>query len=219
MKKLLSEFIGTYALVFAGTGSVIIDQQANGVITHLGIAITFGLVLMSMIYTFGGISGAHFNPAVSIAFSAAGKLPVSDLPGFVTAQVLGAICASLTMKFLFPANELLGATIPSGPAMQSFVLEMIITFLFMLVIIDVAYGEQKIFAGIAIGGALAFLILFEGPISGGSLNPARSIGPAIASGHYEHLWIYLTAPIIGALCAVPIYKIVTAKQITEPMKR
>jgi aquaporin NIP len=219
MKKLLSEFIGTYALVFAGTGSVIIDQQANGVITHVGIAITFGLVLMSMIYTFGGISGAHFNPAVSIAFSAAGKLPVSDLPGFVTAQVLGAICASLTMKFLFPANELLGATIPSGPAMQSFVLEMIITFLFMLVIIDVAYGEQKIFAGIAIGGALAFLILFEGPISGGSLNPARSIGPAIASGHYEHLWIYLTAPIIGALCAVPIYKIVTAKQITEPMKR
>ena len=219
MKKVLAEYIGTFALVFAGTGSVIIDQQANGIITHVGIAITFGLVLMSMIYTFGGVSGAHFNPAVSIAFSAGGKLPVAELPGYIVAQILGAISASLILKFLFPANELLGATIPSGPAMQSFVLEMIITFLFMLVIIDVALGEQKIFAGIAIGGALAFLILFEGPISGGSLNPARSIGPAIASGHFEHLWIYLTAPVIGALGAIPVYKFVTAKHVHEPMKR
>jgi aquaporin NIP len=209
MKKFLAEFLGTYALVFAGTGAIIIDQQSHGAITHVGIAITFGLVVMSMIYTFSDISGAHLNPGVSIAFAVAGRFPVKQLGPYIFSQLAGAIMASLTLKFMFPDNQLLGATMPAGTEIQSFVMEFILTFFLMLVIINVASGsrEQGMFAGLAIGGVVALEAMFAGPVCGASMNPARSFSPAIVSGHTEHLWIYIIAPILGAVSAVPVFKL------------
>jgi aquaporin NIP len=211
MKKYLSELLGTYALVFAGTGAIIIDQETHGSITHAGIAITFGLIVMSMIYTFGDISGAHLNPAVSIAFTLAKKFPVKELFPYIISQLSGATLASLTLKFLFPANQYLGATIPAGSAGQSFVLELILTFFLMMTIINVATGskERGMFAGLAIGAVVGLEAMFAGPICGASMNPARSLAPAIVSGHTEFLWIYLSATIIGAALAIPVWKFIT----------
>ena len=211
MKKYLAELLGTYALVFAGTGAIIIDQQTHGSITHVGVAITFGLVVMSMIYTFGDISGAHLNPAVSIAFTLAKKFPVKELLPFILSQLSGAILASLTLKFLFPSNQFLGATLPTGSAGQSFILEFILTFFLMLTIINVATGskERGMFAGLAIGAVVGLEAMFAGPICGASMNPARSLAPAIISGHTEFLWIYLSATILGAALAVPVWKFIT----------
>ena len=213
MKKYLAELLGTYALVFAGTGAIVIDQQTHGSITHVGIAITFGLVIMSMIYTFGDISGAHLNPAVSIAFTIAKKFPVKELLPFIISQLSGAVLASLTLKFLFPENHFLGATLPAGSASQSFILEFILTFFLMLVIINVATGskERGLFAGLAIGSIVGLEAMFAGPISGASMNPARSFGPAIISGHTEFLWLYLSATILGAIMAIPVWKLLTHK--------
>ena len=207
MKKYIAEFLGTYALVFAGTGAVIIDQETHGSVTHVGVAITFGLIVMSMIYALGDISGAHINPAVSIAFATAKKFPVKELVPFIISQLSGAAAASLTLKYLFPGNQFLGATIPMGTDLQSFILEFILTFFLMLVIINVAKGskEQGMFAGVAIGSVVALEAMFAGPICGASMNPARSFGPAVVSGHTEHLWIYLSATTMGAISAIPIW--------------
>jgi aquaporin NIP len=212
MKNYIAELIGTFALVFCGTGAIVIDQQSGGAVTHVGIAITFGLIIMSMIYSLGNISGAHLNPAVSIAFTIAKRFPLKKLPGYIVSQLVGALLASFTLKFLFPANQLLGATIPAGTEMQSFVLELILTFFLMLVIINVAVGskEQGMFAGLAIGAVVGLEAMFAGPICGASMNPARSIAPAIASGHLEHLWIYVGAPVTGAVLAIPVWKYLTS---------
>lgn len=209
MKKYLAEFLGTYALVFVGTGAIVIDQQTKGGITHVGVAITFGLIVMSMIYTFGDISGAHLNPAVSIGFTVAGKFPVKQLVPFIVSQLSGAVFASLTLKFLFPSNQFLGSTLPAGSDMQSFILEFILTFFLMLVIINVAKGskEQGMFAGLAIGGVVALEAMFAGPVCGASMNPARSFAPAVVSGHTAHLWIYLVATVLGAVFAIPVWKL------------
>lgn len=209
MRKFIAEFLGTYALVFAGTGAIIINQQSSGAITHVGIAITFGLVVMSMIYAFGEISGAHLNPAVSIAFTIAGRFQLKLLAPYVFSQLAGAVAASATLRFMFPASELLGATMPSGSEMQSLIMEAILTFFLMLVILNVASGskEQGMFAGIAIGGVVGLEALFAGPVSGASMNPVRSLAPAVVSGHSGHLWIYLLAPIAGAVLAVPVFNI------------
>ncbi len=208
MRNYLAELIGTFAIVFCGTGAVVIDQQTGGSVTHVGIAITFGLIVMSMIYSMGNISGAHFNPAVSIAFTAAGRFPVKRLPGYVASQLAGALLASVVLKVLFPANEFLGATLPSGTDMQSFILELILTFFLMLVIMNVAHGskEQGMFAGLAIGSVVTLEAMFAGPICGASMNPARSIAPALVSGHVAHLWVYLLAPVAGAVLAIPTWK-------------
>lgn len=207
MKKYIAEFLGTYALVFAGTGAIIIDQETHGSITHVGVAITFGLIVMSMIYALGDISGAHLNPAVSIAFTVAKKFPAKELAPFIISQLSGAVAASFTLKYLFPANQLLGATIPAGSDLQSFILEFILTFFLMLVIINVAKGskEQGMFAGLAIGSVVALEAMFAGPICGASMNPARSFASAAVSGHTEHLWIYLSATTVGAVSAIPIW--------------
>jgi aquaporin NIP len=208
MTKYLAEAIGTFALVFCGTGAVIINQETNGTVSHAGIAITFGLIVMSMIYALGHISGAHLNPAVSIAFTLSGRLAVRELLPYIISQIVGALLASLVLRLLFPANALLGATLPAGSEMQSFVLEFICTFFLMLVIIHVATGskEQGMFAGLAIGAVVLLEAMFAGPISGASMNPARSLAPAVISGHIEHLWIYLTATVAGAALAIPTWK-------------
>lgn len=212
MRNYVAELIGTFAMVFCGTGAVVIDQQSGGSVTHVGVAITFGLIVMSMIYSLGNISGAHLNPAVSIAFTIAKRFPLKQLPGYIISQLTGALLASMTLKYLFPANELLGATMPAGTEMQSFILELILTFFLMLVIVNVANGskEQGMFAGLAIGSVVALEAMFAGPICGASMNPARSIAPAIASGHLEHLWLYVLAPIAGAALAIPVWKYLTA---------
>ncbi|RYE59159.1 MAG: aquaporin [Sphingobacteriales bacterium] len=208
MRKYIAEAIGTFAIVFCGTGAIIINQETNGTVSHAGIAITFGLIVMSMIYGLGNISGAHLNPAVSIAFTLAGRFSLKELLPYILSQITGALLASLILRYLFPDNEFLGATRPIGSESQSFILEFILTFFLMLVIINVATGskEQGMFAGLAIGAVVLLEAMFAGPICGASMNPARSLAPAIISGHLEHLWIYLTATIGGAALAIPTWK-------------
>ena len=217
MRNYVAELIGTFALVFCGTGAIIIDQQSGGAITHVGIAATFGLIVMSIIYALGNISGAHLNPAVSIAFTIAGRFKVRQLIPYIASQLIGAILASLTLKYLFPANLLLGATLPAGSDIQSFILELILTFFLMLVILNVATGskEQGMFAGLAIGSVVGLEAMFAGPICGASMNPARSLAPALVSGHLQSLWVYLIAPTVGALLAVPVWLYLGKNTIKE----
>jgi aquaporin NIP len=215
MRKYLAEIIGTFALVFCGTGAIIINQESGGVIGHAGIAITFGLIVSSMIYALGDISGAHLNPAVTFAFFLSKKFPLQEVGPYFISQITGAIFASIILKYLFPNNEYLGATLPSGSEMQSFVLEIILTFFLMLVIMHVASGskEQGMFAGVAIGSVVLLEAMFAGPITGASMNPARSFAPAIVSGHIEHLWIYLVAPTIGAALAILTWKVLQKNKV------
>ena len=204
LKKYIAEFIGTFALVFAGTGAIIINDVSGGTITHLGIGLVFGLVVMAMIYTLGEISGAHFNPAVSFGFWLAKRLSSKDLFVYVTSQVLGGLTASLILRMMFPLHKTLGITLPNIVSVNGdFIFEMILTFFLMLVIIHVAQGakEKGLMAGVAIGGMVALEAIFAGPITGASMNPARSLAPAIVSGHWEYLWVYLTAPFLGCGCS------------------
>lgn len=212
-RKYVAEMIGTFALVFCGTGSIIVNQETAGVITHSGIAITFGLVVMSMIYTLGTISGCHINPAVTIAFCISKRFKIKEVLPYITSQLAGAFLATITLKYLFPHNHTLGATLPSGTALQSFILECILTFFLMLVIINVATGskEQGLFAGIAIGAVVLLEAMFAGPVCGASMNPVRSIAPAVISGHTEHLWVYIVAPVLGAAAAIPVCSFLNSK--------
>ena len=204
--RLLAEFLGTFALVFAGTGAIVINAVSGGAITHVGVALTFGLIVLAMIYTFGDVSGAHFNPAVTVALAAAKRFAWRDVPGYAAAQAAGAFAASGLLRGLFPAHATLGATLPAGTAGQSFILELILTALLMLVILNVSTGakEKGITAGLVVGSVIALEAMFAGPICGASMNPVRSLAPAVVSGHLEHLWVYLTAPTLGALLAVPL---------------
>lgn len=207
MKKLLAELLGTFTLVFAGTGAIVINSASQGIITHAGIALVFGLVVLAMIHTFGDVSGAHFNPAVTLAFAVAGRLAWRQAPGYLAAQAAGALAASSLLHFLFPQDStFLGGTLPAGGEMQSFVLEAVLTGILMLTILSVSTGakEKGVTAGIAIGAVIALEALFAGPVSGASMNPVRSLAPALVSGHLDHLWIYLSAPVLGALAAVPL---------------
>lgn len=212
MKKLLAEFLGTFALVFAGTGAIVINAASGGTIGHVGIALVFGLVVLAMIHTFGDISGAHLNPAVSLAFAAARRFAWTAVPGYVAAQVAGGLAASALLQMLFPQGGSLGATLPAGSAGQSFILEAVLTAMLMFSILSVSTGarEKGITAGITIGAVVALEALFAGPISGASMNPARSLAPALVSGHMTHLWLYLAAPVAGALLAVPLCALVRA---------
>jgi aquaporin Z len=205
MGKYLSEYLGTFALVFAGTGAIIINDISGGVITHLGIGLVFGLIIMTMIYALGEVSGAHFNPAVSFGFWLARKLPSKELFSYICSQVLGALTASIFLRIIFPFHKSLGATMPHYISTGGdFFLETLLTFFLMFVIIHVAQGalEKGLMAGVAIGGMVALEAIFAGPVTGASMNPARSLAPAIVSGQLDFLWIYVTAPFLGAALAV-----------------
>lgn len=204
MRKYVSEMIGTFALIFAGTGAIVINDVSGGQVTHVGVALTFGLVVLAMIYALGDISGAHLNPAVTLGFWRAGRFPAREVPAYIASQCAGGLLASATLYFLFPQHATLGATLPSGAASQSFVLEFVLTFLLMFVILNISTGakEKGIMAGIAVGAVIALEALFAGPICGASMNPARSLAPALMSLHFESLWIYMVAPILGAATAV-----------------
>jgi aquaporin NIP len=208
LNRLLAETLGTFTLLFAGTGAIVINGVSGGTLGHVGIALTFGLVVLSLIYTWGDVSGAHFNPAVTVAFAAGGRFPWRDVPGYVGAQAVGAFLASIVLRLLFPTDAKLGATLPAGTAGQSFALEVILTGILMLTILNVSTGakEKGITAGIAVGSVIGLEAMFAGPICGASMNPIRSLAPAVVSGHLEHLWIYLTAPLLGAVLALPLYR-------------
>ncbi len=212
MRRLAAELIGTFFLVFAGTGAITINDLSRtsvsgGAITHVGVALTFGLVVLALIYALGDVSGAHFNPAVTLGFVVARRFPLGWAAAYVAAQVAGALLASLCLRFLFPSHDTLGATLPTGEAAQSFVLELLLTFFLMFVILCVTTGskEKGAMAGIAIGAVIALEAMFAGPICGASMNPARSLAPAVVSGRLEHLWVYLAAPAAGALLGVVGY--------------
>ena len=217
MKKYLAELIGTFALVFCGTGAIVINQQTGGTITHAGIAITFGLIVAAMIYSIGDISGAHLNPAVTIAFWVAKLFPGKEILPYIISQGIGAFIASFTLRFLFPTNEDLGTTLPAGSDIQSFVLEFILSFILMFVILHVAKGskEQGMFAGLAIGSVVLLEAMFAGPICGASMNPIRSLSPALVSGHLEHLWIYISAPILGMFFSVLTWSVLRFSETNQ----
>ncbi len=204
MKKLSAECFGTFCLVFAGTGAIVINDVSGGSITHVGIALTFGLVVLAMIYAVGDISGAHLNPAVTIGFFAAHRFSGRLVLPYIMSQSIGALAASLLLRGLFPSHTSLGATRPAGSDAQSFILELVLTAILMFVILRVSSGarERGITAGIVVGSVIALEALFAGPICGASMNPARSFAPALVSGQFASLWLYLAAPTLGALLGV-----------------
>jgi aquaporin Z len=202
-----TEFIGTYFLVFACTGGLLVDNLTH-TLNSAGTAVVGGLVVMSLIYALSHISGAHFNPAVSLGFWLLGDLPSALLLPYLAAQCAGALAASSTLWLLFGPTAHLGATIPAGPWHQTFALEFLFSFWLMFVILGSSVHGQatKSFAGLAVGAMVALAALLCGPLTGASLNPARSLAPAVLSGVGDSLWIYLTAPCCGALAATLLYR-------------
>lgn len=203
-KKLQAELIGTYCLVFAGTGAIIINDISGGTITHVGIALTFGLVVFAMVTAIGDVSGAHLNPAVTLGFYLAGRFPGREVVPYIASQLCGAVLSSATLFTLFPYHPTLGGTTPAGSMLQSLIIEVLLTALLMFVILSVTVGSKakKATAGMAIGATISLAALFAGPVSGASMNPARSLAPAIVSWQIDTIWIYLVGPAIGAALAV-----------------
>ena len=205
-RALVAELIGTFALVFAGAGAIVVDAR-TGALGHVGISLVFGLVIMVMIYAIGHVSGAHFNPAVTFAFSLSRHFPWSRAVGYWAAQATGAILAAALLRGSLGTAGHLGATLPAGSQSQSFLWEVVLSFLLMFVIMAVATDTRAVgeAAAIAVGGTVALDALFGGPISGASMNPARSLGPALISGNLHALWLYLVAPPLGAALGAVAY--------------
>lgn len=204
MKAYLSEGVGTFVLVFVGTGSVIANGYSDGAVTLVGISLAFGLVVLAMVYALGDISGAHINPAVTLGLWLSGRVSSAIVLPYVLCQCLGAIAASLLLRIIFGLEHGLGGTAPSESIYQAFAMETVTTFILMLVILCVTVGakEKGITAGLVIGAVVFFDIIIAGPISGASMNPARSLGPALVGLNLGSLWIYFVAPCLGAGLAV-----------------
>jgi aquaporin Z len=204
MRRLAAEFVGTFALVFAGCGAIVADGLSGGAVGPVGIGLTFGLVVMAMIYAVGDVSGAHLNPAVTVGFWASGRFPGRRVVPYAAAQCAGAFAASGLLAWVAGGAAGLGPTLPRVPVLQAFVLELLLTFVLMFVILTVATGAKEVgaLAGIAVGAVIALEALFAGPLTGASMNPARSLAPAVVGGTLSGLWIYLTAPVAGALLGV-----------------
>ena len=211
---LLAEAIGTFALVFVGTSAIVIDAKTNGSVGHVGISLTFGLIVMAMIYAIGHVSGAHINPAVTLAFSAVRHFPLRLVPLYLLGQLIGAVLASLLVRGMFGDVAALGATLPQGSIAQALLLEFILTFLLMFVIMAVATDVRAVgqAAAIAIGGTVGLEALFAGPISGASMNPIRSLAPALVSWTWDGQWLYLVGPIAGAVAGAFIYMVIRGQQ-------
>lgn len=211
MKKpfaLYAEFIGTFAMVFCGTAAMAVNET-TGAVAHEGVAITWGLIVMAMIYAFGEQSGAHFNPAVTLSFALANRFDWKKVPHYVLAQSFGAITASLAVQSLLPESEIIGATIPTIPHINAFWLEFLLSFFLMTVILQISTGSKEIgpIAGVAVGGVILLEAMFAGPLTNASMNPVRSLGPALVGNHWEPMWIYVTAPFAGMAVAVFTFKV------------
>jgi aquaporin NIP len=211
-RLLAAEFIGTVALVFARCGAIMVDAKTDA-LGHVGVAITFGLVIMAMIYAVGHISGAHFNPAVSFAFALSRHFPWSRTFVYWAAQILGALAAAAILRGSLGNIAHVGATLPSGSQGQSFLWELVLSFFLMFVIMAVATDTRAVgeAAAIAIGGTVGLDAMFGGPISGASMNPARSIGPAVVSGDLHALWLYILTPIIGTSLGALSYQLIRSE--------
>jgi MIP family channel proteins len=209
-RRLLAEFIGTFALVFAGCGAIMVNAKTEGALGQVGIAITFGLVIMAMIYATGHVSGAHLNPAVTFAFALTRHFPWSRLLGYWSAQVAGALAAAAVLRGSLGDIASVGATVPSGSDGQAFLWELVLTFFLMFVIMAVATDTRAVgeAAAIAIGGTVGLAAMFGGPITGASMNPARSLGPGIVSGELDAIWVYLLAPLAGAAIGAITYQVI-----------
>ena len=203
--KLFAELAGTFGMVFIGTGAIVVNDVSGGAVTPAGISLAFGLSVTFMILVFGHVSGAHINPAVTLTLWTAGRFPRQKVLPFITAQCAGAVLASFLLHQFFSSHAGLGATVPSGSPMASFFLEIVLTYLLLLVIFTVTTGPKRLtsFAAVIIGATVGLEAYFGGPVSGASMNPARSLGPALVSGQLSSLWIYLCAPFIGGLLAIP----------------
>jgi aquaporin NIP len=210
---LVAEAIGTFALVFAGAGAVMVDAKTHA-LGHVGVAITFGLVIMAMIYAVGHISGAHFNAAVTFAFALTRHFPWQRAAGYWLAQFVGAVTAAVLLRGSLGDIAHVGATLPSGSQGQSFLWDLVMTFFLMFVILAVATDTRAVgeAAAIAIGGTIGLDAMFGGPISGASMNPMRSIGPALVSGELHALWLYIVAPLVGASLGGLAYQFVRGEQ-------
>lgn len=200
-QKLLAEFLGTYLLVWLGTGAVVANHLSQGAITHPGISLVFGGTVAVLVYVFGPISGAHINPAVSFTFWIKRELDGKTFLGYLLAQCTGAIAASGTLYILYPQANGYGRTVPIGEDVPALVMEIGLTFVLVLTVLRVAKGPQAAYTGWIVGALVAVEALFAGPLTGASMNPARSLGPALIEGHFESLWVYLLAPFVGAFLA------------------
>jgi len=223
MQKLVAEVLGTYFLIFAGCAAVVVNLDKDKVVTLPGIAIVWGLAVMVLVYSVGHISGAHFNPAVTVAFATCKRFPWKQVPAYVSAQLIGATLASGTLRLMFTGHQnQFAGTMPAGSNLQTFVLEFIITFYLMFVISGVATDNRAIgeLAGLAIGSTILLNVMIAGPISGASMNPARTLGPAIVHSKYDSVWVYLLATILGAISGAWVYNIIrfTDKPLREITK-
>ncbi|KAK6787926.1 hypothetical protein RDI58_016451 [Solanum bulbocastanum] len=230
VQKLIAEFVGTYMLIFAGCAAIILNINKNNVVTLPGIASVWGLVVMVLIYSVGHVSGAHFNPAVTIAFATSKMFPWIQVPAYILVQVVGSTLASGSLRLIFNGKEdQFVGTVPAGTNLQALMLEFIATFYLMFVIAGVATDDRamKHLSGVAIGATVSLDILFSGPLTGASMNPARSLGPAIVTGHYKGLWIYIIGPTLGAIFGVWTYNLMrltnkswgeAAKEISHSLK-
>ena len=210
-RRCFAESLGTAVLVFAGCGAIVV-QSATGALGHPGVALTWGLVVLALVYTLGDRSGAHLNPAVTLGLTLAGRFPKSEALPYIGAQVAGAFVASALLLLLFPDDATLGATLPRGGVWQSFALEVGLTWFLMLAVLCITRGaaHKGITVGLVAGAIIGLEAMFAGPISGASMNPARSLAPAVVSGCVGAVWIYLTAPILGAALAVPTCRGISA---------
>jgi len=208
-RLLAAEFVGTFTLVFAGCGAVMVDAKTHE-LGHVGVAFTFGLVIMAMIYAVGHISGAHFNGAVTFAFALSRHFPWPRAGGYWCAQLAGAIAAAALLRGSLGNIAHCGATLPSGSQAQSFLWELMLSFFLMFVIMAVATDTRAVgeAAAIAIGGTIGLDAMFGGPISGASMNPMRSAGPALVSGDLHALWLYIVAPVVGASLGALSYQLI-----------
>lgn len=213
--KAVAEFIGTFALVFAGCGAVMVSERMPGQVAPAAVPMVFGLVVTVMIYAVGHISGAHFNPAVSLAFAVARHFPRRELVAYWIAQFIGALTAIGLLSLILPAGQTFGATVPSIPAVSALVWEAVLTFFLMFVIVSVATDHRAVgvMAGAAIGGTVALAAFVGGPVTGASMNPARSLAPAIAEGRLGDLWIYFVGPAIGAIAAALVYNAIRCQDV------
>ena len=208
-RRCLAETVGTFALVFAGTGAVVVNDTHGGAVTHVGIALTFGLVVTAMIYALGPVSGSHLNPAVTLALTAAGAHPRRDVLPYFAAQVAGAFLASGLLALAFPQHGTLGATLPAGAWGVSWAFEFVLTAILLVVVRGCQTGPAAWLPliGVAVGATIGLEAMFAGPVCGASMNPARSLAPAVVSGHVEFLAVYLTAPFLGALAGVGLSRL------------